>query len=185
MEAMKVILAVVAVAAAVVLGFVVNTVSGGAIAKKVAWALGPHGPVVPGQAMPHLTFEGLDGSSVTYVPAHGHVTFVNVFATWCTPCRAETPDLAAFAASEAGNGVDVIGIDQEETPAAVEAFQARYDTAYPMIIDTGRTTKDLLGARNIPRTLVLDGNGIIRAVVSGPMTRAQMDQLAAEAASGS
>jgi thiol-disulfide isomerase/thioredoxin len=132
-----------------------------------------------------MTFEGLDGSAVTFIPAPGHVTFVNVFATWCPPCRGETPDLAAFAASEAGKDVDVIGIDQQESPAAVDAFRAEFHTAYPMIIDTGRTTKDLLGARIIPRTLVLDGSGIVKAVVSGPMTRDQMDRLAAAAASGS
>jgi thiol-disulfide isomerase/thioredoxin len=144
-----------------------------------------HGPVQVGQPMPKLSFQTLDGAQTTLVPAAGRVTFVNVFATWCPPCKAETPDLAAFAVRESAKGVDVIGIDQEETPAQVQGFRERYHIAYPMLIDTGRETKDVLGARIIPRTIVIDGTGTVRAIVSGPMTADQMLQLAAAAGAGS
>lgn len=142
-------------------------------------------PVQVGQAMPKLTFQTLDGSQTTLVPAAGRTTFVNVFATWCPPCKAETPDLAAFAAAESKNGVDVIGVDQEESSAQVQAFRDRFHIAFPMVIDTGRQTKDVLGARIIPRTIVVDGKGVVRAIVSGPMTADQMRRLAAEAAANS
>lgn len=144
-----------------------------------------HGPVQVGQAFPTLSFQTLDGAQATLVPAAGHVTFVNVFATWCPPCKAETPDLAAFAAREASKGIHVIGIDQEETSRQVQAFRVRYHIAYPVVIDTGRETKDVLGARIIPRTIVIDGSGTVRAIVSGPMTADQMLQLAATAGAGS
>ena len=142
-------------------------------------------PAEQGKPFPNLTFEALDGSTEAFVPRAGRVTFVNVFATWCPPCKAETADLANFAAAEKSRGVDVIGIDQEESPDAVNAFRSEYRIAYPVLIDTGRTTKDLLGARIIPHTIVVDGRGIIRAVVSGPMTRTEMERLAAEAAANS
>src|SRR5690242_16760706 len=144
-----------------------------------------HAAVQVGQPLPQMTFTGLDGAKIALAPAAGRVTFVNVFATWCPPCKAETPDLTAFADAYGSKGVDVVGIDQEETAAQVRAFADSYHIKYPMIIDTGRATKDILGARIIPRTIVVDGKGLVRAVVSGPMTAGQMRTLAAEAGAGS
>jgi len=141
-------------------------------------------PVVAvGRPLPAMTFATLDGSTMTLKPAPGRVTFINIFATWCPPCKAETPDLVAFARAEASKGVDVVGIDRQESPGLVEAFRAQYHLAFPTMIDTGRTTQ-LLGIRVIPHTFVVDRNGIVRASVSGPMTRAQMDDLAAQAEAG-
>jgi thiol-disulfide isomerase/thioredoxin len=144
-----------------------------------------HAAVQVGQALPQLTVVDLDGSTVPLTLTPGRVTFVNVFATWCPPCKAETPDLAAFAARGAANGIDVIGIDQEETVDQVRAFAQRYSIRYRLVIDQRRETKDVLGARVIPRTVVVDGKGIVRAVISGPMTAGQMIQLAAAAGASS
>jgi thiol-disulfide isomerase/thioredoxin len=141
-----------------------------------------HSAVQVGQALPQMSFADLDGTTKPLTLTTGRVTFVNVFATWCPPCKAETPDLTAFAARMSAKGVDVIGIDQEETQAQVRAFAEHYGIRYPIVIDTGRETKDVLGARIIPRTIVVDGKGIVRAVISGPMTADQMTKLAAEAA---
>ena len=133
--------------------------------------------------MPQMSFVALDGSTMTLKPAAGRVTFVNIFATWCPPCKAETPDLVAFARAESSKGVDVVGIDRQESPVLVEAFRDRYHLDFTTVIDTGRTTQ-LIGIRVIPHTFVVDGNGIVRASVSGPMTRAQMQELAARAEAG-
>lgn len=161
-----------------------------AVAVAIALTIGGcgfhlHPSATVGKPLPNLTFATLEGSTQQLAPAPGRITFVNVFATWCPPCKAETPDLVAFASAWKGRGVDVIGIDQEETAPLVEAFSTRYHIAYPMLIDTGRQAKDLLGARIIPHTIVVDGSGVVRAIVSGPMTRAQMDDLAAKAGAGS
>ena len=144
-----------------------------------------HPSATVGKPLPELTFSTLDGSSEKLQPAPGKVTFVNVFATWCPPCKAETPALVAFAGAWKGKGVDVVGVDQEETAPLVEAFRTRYGITYPTLIDSDRRTKDLLGARVIPHTIVVDASGVVRAIVSGPMTRAQMDDLAAKAGAGS
>lgn len=144
-----------------------------------------HPSAAVGKPLPDLTFSTLGGSTEQLQPERGKITFVNVFATWCPPCKAETPDLVAFAGAWKNRGVDVVGIDQEETAPLVEAFASHYHIAYPMLIDSSRETKDLLGARVIPHTIVVDGSGVVRAIVSGPMTRAQMDELAAKAGAGS
>jgi len=144
-----------------------------------------HPAVEVGQTFPQMDFERLDGSTAPLALAPGRVTFVNVFATWCPPCKEETPALAAFAARGAAIGVDVVGIDQEETPTQVQAFAKRYGIAYPIVIDRGRATKDVLGARIIPRTIVVDGKGVVRAIVSGPMTDDQMRRAARTAGASS
>jgi thiol-disulfide isomerase/thioredoxin len=137
--------------------------------------------VKQGEALPALTFEALDGSSVTLRAAPKHVTFVNVFATWCPPCRAEEPALASFARSESARGVDVIGIDRQESPQVVNAYRAQFHASYPMIIDQSWVSRDVLGARAMPQTIVVDAHGVIRAIVAGPMTSSQMLALAASA----
>lgn len=156
-----------------------------ALAMTGCGAFHLHPSATIGKPLPELSFSTLDGSTQRLQPATGRVTFVNVFATWCPPCKAETPDLVAFARDWKNKGVDVIGVDQEETATLVAAFRTRYDITYPTLIDSGRLTKDQLGARVIPRTIVVDSSGVVRAMVSGPMTRAQMDDLAAKAGAGS
>jgi cytochrome c biogenesis protein CcmG, thiol:disulfide interchange protein DsbE len=153
------------------------------IAKGVYHSMGLGGPglVQTGQKLPALTFESLDGSSVMLRPAAGRVTFINVFASWCPPCQEESPALAAFAKGASAKGVDVIGIDRQETPLIVDAFRARFGTTYPMVIDQGWASRDVLGARAMPETVVVDGRGIVRAMVSGPLTLEQMQALAARA----
>lgn len=155
------------------------------VAATAGCGLHIHPSATVGKPLPDLTFATLDGSTEQLQPVRGRITFVNVFATWCPPCKAETPDLVEFASAWKNRGVDVVGIDQEETAPLVEAFASRYHIAYPMLIDSSRQTKDLLGARVIPHTIVVDGSGVVRAIVSGPMTRAQMDDLAAKAGAGS
>jgi thiol-disulfide isomerase/thioredoxin len=172
------VVAVLAIVVTVIVGF------GGSPRHFLAW-LTRGSPVQVGQQLPRLTYETLDGSPVVLALAPGHVTFVNVFATWCPPCKSETPDLVSFAASESGKGVDVVGIDQEESARAVQLFRQQYHVGYPVVIDTGRASKDVLGARIIPETIVVGANGVIRNIVSGPMTRPQMERLAAGAAGGS
>jgi len=144
-----------------------------------------HPSATVGKPLPDLSFATLDGSTQRLQPAPGRITFVNVFATWCPPCKAETPDLVAFAGAWKDRGVDVVGVDQEETAPLVEAFRARYHIAYPTLIDSSRQTKDLLGARVIPHTIVVDGSGVVRAIVSGPMTDDQMRRAARTAGASS
>lgn len=108
---------------------------------------------------------------------------INVFATWCTPCREETPGFAAAARGLRARGFDVLGIDQEESPAAVSAFAREFALPYPVYIDTSGVTHDLLGARVIPTTIVVNGDGVIVWEHAGPLLREDFVR-AAESVSG-
>jgi thiol-disulfide isomerase/thioredoxin len=175
----------VAVLALIIVSFALRETPVG-VARTAYHALGFGGPglVQPGQALPKLTYVSLDGVPAALAPAPGRITFVNVFATWCPPCQAEAPALSSFARTGRAQGIDVIGVDQQESADAVRRFRAAYHADYPMLIDMGWTSKDVLGARDIPRSVVVDAHGIVRAAFTGPMTLEQMRGLAARAASG-
>jgi thiol-disulfide isomerase/thioredoxin len=145
--------------------------------------VGPAEIIAIGHPFPPVDLITPDRKPVYFVPARGHVTFVNVFATWCPPCRAETPDLVRFAADAGKHGIAVIGIDRAESARQVDAFRSQYGVTYPYLIDSGRDTKTVLGARAMPTTIVVDADGIVRADVTGPLTYDALERLAAAASS--
>lgn len=139
-------------------------------------------PLAPGARFPALDLAAPDGHRVRYAPPPGEVSVINVFATWCPPCQAESPAYAVFAKSAASRGIAIIGIDRAESAQKVEAYRRKYGLSFPFLIDDGDKTKDVLGARAMPVTIVVDARGIIRADVAGPVTVERLDALSAQAA---
>jgi thiol-disulfide isomerase/thioredoxin len=138
-------------------------------------------PLAVGAPFPALDLVSPDGRRVRYTPAPGKVSVVNVVATWCPPCQAESPAYASFARSAAARGVAILGIDRAESAQKVDAYRRAYGLTFPYLIDNGGTTKDVLGARAMPVTFVVDARGIISADVAGPVTAERLDALTAEA----
>jgi thiol-disulfide isomerase/thioredoxin len=130
-----------------------------------------------GDRLASFGVRSLDGAGVTLRPSGG-AQLINIFATWCPPCRAEAPAFAALAAELKTKGIAVVGIDQQEGAAQVERFLQDFHVTYPVYIDSGTVTHDLLGARVIPMTIYVDASGIIRWEHSGPLTAEDLTQLA-------
>lgn len=120
-----------------------------------------------------IAVSSLYGGSYTFAPAQ-RPTVINVFATWCTPCREETPGFAASAKMLEQRGIDIVAIDQEESPQAVVRFAKQFALPYPVYIDTTGVTHDLLGARVIPTTILVNPQGVIVWEHSGPLTQAEL-----------
>ncbi len=139
-------------------------------------------PLTAGAPFPALDLAASDGHRVHFVPPPGKVSVINVFATWCPPCQAESPAYATFAKSAAARGVAILGIDRAESAQKVEAYRRAYDLSFPYLIDDGDKTKDVLGARAMPVTIVVDARGIIRADIAGPVTVERLNALTAQAA---
>ena len=99
---------------------------------------------------------------------------INVFATWCTPCRDETPGFAATAGTLRQRGIDVYAIDQQESTQAVSQFAQQFALPYPVYIDSTGITHDLLGARVIPTTILVNSAGVIVWEHAGPLTPAEL-----------
>lgn len=114
----------------------------------------------------------------------GRPAVINVFASWCTPCREETPGFAASAAKLRARGIDVVGIDQEESTQAVARFKQEFALPYPVYIDTTGVTHDLLGARVIPTTIFVNRAGVIVWEHAGPLSAAQLLAALSETSNG-
>lgn len=142
--------------------------------------LGERSPhlLLVGDKMVPLQMDDLAGRSITLAPPDGRPRVINVFATWCGPCNEEAPSFASAAKVFASRGITVVGIDQEESGAKVAAFEQEYGLSYPLYIDSSGVSHDVLGARMIPTTIVVNGNGVIRSIHEGPMTRQEILSLA-------
>ncbi len=135
-------------------------------------------PLSVGEAILPMELTTLDGQELAVKPLAGRPMIVNVFATWCGPCRKETPDLVASMPAFQKRGIDVVGIDQAESIGPVIAFKQAFHLPYSVYVDQSNVTHTMLGARLIPTTIYVDGKGVIRFEHSGPMTRADFQALA-------
>lgn len=149
------------------------SVAGCAFALLVAFALLHHfrhvKPVVAGDRVPSLDMTSLSGRSVVLTPLKRGVTVYNVFTTWCPSCREETPALAKLADKLRRQGVQFVGIDQGEPAAPIAAFALQFGISYPIVVDNGHLSNAVLGARVIPRTIVVK-DGVVKAIAVGPIT---------------
>lgn len=123
------------------------------------------------------TISGMTLSGNNYSFAGGQVAVVNVWASWCSPCRAEEPVLSALAKKY--KDVAFIGILTRDNPVNAEAFARKRGIPYPTIIDDSILVgfSKSLPANAIPTTLVIDRNGGVAARVSGAVTVASLTKL--------
>ena len=155
---------------------------GGVTVAALAWWAQVHRAhvLVPGDRLAALPLRTLASAPMTLSPDPGHPLIVNVFASWCPPCRAETPVFADAAPALRAAGIRIVGIDRDESPAQVRRFAQHYGISYPIYIDASNVTHDLLGVRMIPTTIVIDARGVIRAEHAGPIGRGSLLAMAAE-----
>jgi len=116
----------------------------------------------------------VNGQPVRLVDHRGHGVWINFWASWCTPCQAETPTLRAIDQRYRSQGLDIIGISVKEATAVdVGAYAQSYNLTYTIAADLTGDVFTLYGVYALPAQVFIDPNGIIRAVVNGPLTQAQ------------
>lgn len=131
---------------------------------------------------------GKDGATVSTASYAGKVLVLNVWGSWCPPCRAEAKDLQA--ASEATKAdAQFIGLNvRDASPAAPEAFLRAQGITYPSIFDpSGQTLLQLSGQvppQAIPTTLVLDRQGRVAIRALGQVSEATLTEMVAQVAAG-
>ena len=130
------------------------------------------------QAAPELTGTTLTGGEFALADHLGEVVVMNVWASWCAPCRAEAAELAAASTELADQGVQFVGLNTRDSDAAANAFVERFGIAYPNVIDTDATKqllfKDNLPPAAIPSTLVIDRQGRVAARAIGGVDRSRL-----------
>ncbi len=120
---------------------------------------------------PDLRGDTLEGEPFVLSDLKEHVVVINVWGSWCSPCRAEAPDLARAARETHAQGVRFVGIDTRDSLAAARAFTESFDIPYPSVVDTDGQKVLALGGvipvSAVPSTVVVDPAGGIAARVIG------------------
>lgn len=139
-------------------------------------ASAPHsGPTaLVGARAPLVALDDDRGYAVSLAQYGRKVVLMNLWATWCPPCREELPDLQRLYAQDARRGLVVIGVDEGEAPERVRAFAAALGLHFPIWIDSQQAYGRAYDALGFPTTVVIDASGRIVRAFDGPLTPQQM-----------
>ncbi len=128
-----------------------------------------------GKFAPSFSGTTLSGSHWSLRAERGDVVVVNFWASWCSPCVQEAPNLTTFAWQERHAHVAVVGVVFNDTLDAAKAFQTHYGSLYPSISDPHGSIANSYGVISPPTTFVLNARGRVEATLLGPVSVAQLD----------
>jgi cytochrome c biogenesis protein CcmG/thiol:disulfide interchange protein DsbE len=130
-----------------------------------------------GQKAPAFDLANLNdaASHVSLASYAGRPVIVNFFASWCVPCRQETPLMARFYHSEHGQ-VTVIGVDTNDSRASALKFTQNYGVSYPVASDPAATTAGAFGVSALPQTFFLNAQHRIVDRIYGAVSQASLAQ---------
>ena len=115
-----------------------------------------------GQMLPAYAATNLDGSPFALANHRNKVVLLNVWATWCGPCRYEIPELEALHHKYAARGFEVVGASVDDTDAqVVRDFAAEQKMTYPIVLDPKGDIATILDASVLPTTVLIDRSGRI------------------------
>ena len=123
------------------------------------------------QQLPDITGTTLAGKPMALTSFAGRVLVINIWGSWCAPCRDEAPDLARVSEATRDSGVRFVGIDTKDNAPAARAFTRRFEIGYPSLFDPdGKVLLELSGivpVSAIPSTVIVDPDGGVAARVIG------------------
>jgi peroxiredoxin len=117
---------------------------------------------------PDFTLEDPSGTPVSLRDFRGKIVFVNFWATWCVPCRAEMPAMEQLYQEFRGQGFAVVGVNFQDGPQQVSAFSQELHLTFPIALDRKGTVASAYGVRGLPTTYLIDREGhLIGQVIGG------------------
>ncbi len=135
---------------------------------------------------PDFTATSLTGTTIKLSSYRGKTVVLNFWGSWCPPCRAEAPALAALAQQYRSRGVAFLGDDVADTPSNALAFTRSVGISYPSISDPGylivQKFSQVAPVSDTPTTVVIDKTGHVAGMVLGAISYGQMTTLLRNAA---
>jgi thiol-disulfide isomerase/thioredoxin len=126
-----------------------------------------------GEPAPPWTEPSLPGPSLSLAALRGKAIYLNFFASWCPPCNAEAPAIDSIARDYAAQGLQVVGVDVLENARKAADFRNEHHLAYPVVVDGG-ALRDQYAVNGLPVHVFIDRLGIVRRIVVGEMSPADM-----------
>jgi thiol-disulfide isomerase/thioredoxin len=108
-----------------------------------------------------FTLKNLAGEDISLSSYRGKVIFLNFWATWCGPCRAEMPSMQKMYEALKGEDFEIIAVNLQENEDVVKQFIEESGYTYPILLDTTGRIGGTYGARSIPTTYIIDKNGFV------------------------
>jgi thiol-disulfide isomerase/thioredoxin len=127
-----------------------------------------------GQVAPVYVLRDDRGNEASLAAYRGRVVVMNLWASWCPPCREEMPDLQRLADAYRKDGVVVIGVDQGESPERAQLFARSLHISYPIWVDPDQRYGRVYAALGLPTTVVIGTDGVVVRGFDGPLTYDQM-----------
>ena len=141
-------------------------------------------PLEGRDSAPDLEGTTLGGDAFALSDWAGEVVVINVWGSWCVPCRTETPELVRLAKEFAARRVRFLGINIRDNSAAARSFEDRFKVPYPSLEDPdGRlllSFRGVIPTSVVPSTVVIDRRGDVAARVIGPVTYSTLKGLLAD-----
>jgi peroxiredoxin len=125
-----------------------------------------------GVTAPDFSLKDIRGNEVTLGNYKGKVLFLNFWATWCPPCRAEIPDFIAAYEANKSRGLEILGLSVDDMAAdKLQSFIEQAKISYPVALATLGLVDAFRPGQYIPSTIVIDKKGIIRHRHVGQMDK--------------
>ncbi len=124
-----------------------------------------------GSPAPQYGARSLDGDSVSLAGFRGRAVLLNFWATWCAPCRQETPFLQSLYARFSSRGLVIVGVsmDTDEARDQVQEFVREFGVTYPVLVDPEMRGMETYKVIGLPASFLVDWDGILRWMGIGPV----------------
>jgi cytochrome c biogenesis protein CcmG/thiol:disulfide interchange protein DsbE len=127
-------------------------------------------PLQEGVPAPDFSFSDLDGKRVGLSDYKGKVVLVNIWATWCPPCREEMPSMQKLYEKFKGKGFEILAVSIDATGRkAVTPFVQKLNLTFPVLLDPKGKIQGLYRITGVPESFIVDREGILVNKVIGPM----------------
>lgn len=131
--------------------------------------------IVVGQPAPPFTLTTFDKQKIALADLRGQVVVINLWATWCTPCKAEMPMMDAYYRANKDKGLRIFGVQTEDSVAPFRLKEVSQVLAYPLTLQFRGDSYKRMEA--VPTSFVIDRAGIVRYAEAGAFNRSSFDAL--------
>jgi peroxiredoxin len=133
-------------------------------------------PVEVHFAVPELSLQNVEGKTESLSDYRNDVVLINNWATWCPPCKAEMPTLAAYYNEHTLEGFTIIAIEAGDPVEGVSQFVENYGLKFPVWLDPDSASLRAFGNGTLPNSYVIDRSGVVRYAWTGEISKAMLEK---------